>query len=185
MEKIKLPGKEFIRKILAGERDFSGIELEREYNLSEDEQKHEELYRYLRKQDFKNSPLIFKDSWFQNINFSPIPYSRRYGSSPQSPGLRFPHADCEGAYFVGCDFTSADLSYGNFREGSFNNSNLQYVDFNFSGFDDTDFHNARLVWTDLREAKNLERTRNMERAYFFNVKVTQKEKIILEKILKK
>ena len=65
---IYMDGREFIDKILAGERDLRGIIL-RKGNLLKEEG-YEYLIKYLEGQDLENEPLIFcASSWDQEMQY--------------------------------------------------------------------------------------------------------------------
>ena len=59
----QVSGKEFVGKILQGERDFSGISLEPQFDLGHYEG-FEEMQAYLKKQDLRKNPVIIDNSEF-------------------------------------------------------------------------------------------------------------------------
>ena len=179
MEKIKLAGEEFVRKILSGERDFSGIEL-KQCNLKQ-LAGFDQLYGYLRRQDFKDSPLDFSKSWFQYVTFGNV----NHVSYPIPSGLNFSFVNGDDSWFVDSDLTYLNFENSSLRNVFFDNSNLQYVNFQSVDAHNTSFYGARLIWTDFRNVKNIETVRGIEQAYLWNVIVREEgmERKALEKIV--
>ena len=58
-----MKGKDFVKKILEGERDFSSIKLEDSFNLS-GFKGFEDLQRYLKKADLRHYPIILNYAEF-------------------------------------------------------------------------------------------------------------------------
>lgn len=176
MERTKISGEEFVRRILEDERGFTRVTL-KNYNFSEDE-RFREFYGYLLSQDFQSQPLDFSNSWFENVGFN---VTRKHSSTMRK--LSFPYLIGNNLWFVGSNLRYVDFRHSSFREASFREADLQYADFRFCDFYDADFDEARLVNTDFRGAKNLRAARNMERAYFWSTLVTPEERRIFEEIL--
>ena len=66
-----MKGTEFVKKILKGERDFSGIKLERGFNLSEYDG-FAEMNDYLKNQDLSQNPVQINDSDFSYVKANGI-----------------------------------------------------------------------------------------------------------------
>ena len=92
-------GREFISKILAGEKDFSGIRIEKCFDLHGYEI-FEEMKRYLCGERLHINPIIIRDSEFRYI---------------KAAGLYLPYTQG-----VGADFEGANLVNVRNLEGSVN-----------------------------------------------------------------
>jgi|SRR3989338_4105834 len=92
-------GREFISKILAGEKDFSGIRIEKGFDLHGYEI-FEEMKRYLCGERLHINPIIIRDSEFRYI---------------KAAGLYLPYTQG-----VGADFEGANLVNVRNLEGSVN-----------------------------------------------------------------
>lgn len=185
----KIKAAEFIKKILAGERDFSGIELPQETKLNSEQTKI--LNAYLKSQDLKSNPIILRGSclWkFNTIKGIYLPFTDFGEASVQYSDLF--EADLESANFrkaelEGTDFSYADLSNANFEharlsEAVFKHSCLRGANFNLAYIIGANFKRA-----DLRDAKNLDRALEIEEAYFKQTTVSKKdEKYLIRKLPK-
>lgn len=120
----QMKGAEFIEKILAGERDFSGIELEEGFKLHNHKDFHK-LRDYLRNINYGKGPINISESDFR--------------------------------YFQAMDIC---LRLLNSRKADLSHANL-------------------------KGAKNLNKTINLETALFNRTRVTASEKKIIEEVLKK
>jgi uncharacterized protein YjbI with pentapeptide repeats len=99
----EMKGEEFVRKILDGERDFSGIKLEEGFDLSGYEG-FEELQRYLKSQPLEKEPIIIHGSILRYVKARNLylPYVR--GNKVSLYG-----ADLGEAILWGADLRGADL----------------------------------------------------------------------------
>lgn len=205
-------GEEFIKKVLEGERDFSGIKLEKRFDLSG----HEgfgELQQYLKAQDFEKRPIILENARLRYV---------------KARGLYLPFVKARNADITGAEFREANLSHSDFGYGKFNyahlentelsnmnleyailkmahftNSNLEYSNlkdallvrtvFRDANLSYSDLRNTKIGWAnfqntnfehaDLRDVKNLRDSLNLDSAKFFETKVTSKEKAIISTLL--
>ena len=186
---VNMKGEEFVRKILAGERDFSRIKLEEGFDLAGYEG-FSEMLEYLIKTDLQKSPLILDYSELKGIKAKELylPFVRGEEAHFEEADLR--EAYFEGAYFKGAGFGRADLHGANFcgaylREAYFCRADLHGSYFEGACFLGANFCRADLEMADLRRVKNLEDALYIERANFYNTRVTNKEKAIIKKALKK
>lgn len=142
---------------------------------------------YLERREFKKK--------FKPLNLSYIKGTKT--SFPKSCShVSFHKADLSYANFsdtnlYNCDFSEANLYMANFctsfyrvaRGGSgtdLRKSNLKRANVEGTNFDYTDFSEA-----DIRDIKNLEKSKNLENAKFYNTIVNPREKKIVEEILEK
>ena len=171
--------KEFIRKILTGQKYFRGISLQRRLSAND----LEELREYLKGQNFTENPIIISDSEIRGIQLS---------------GLNLSYVDAKETDFTGTDFTDANLYGANFRgailKGAiFRKAILTAADLTealLSGAEcgEANLREANLYRThlgracfegaDLRDVRNLEFALGLHQAYFSNTIVTPKDKEI-------
>ena len=185
-----MKGKEFVKKILKGERDFSRIELETGFDLVGYEG-FAEMQRIIRNErEFdpaahQQSSLILDSSKLVNL---------------KADGIYLPNARGDKADFRGSSFKKACLEYGEFFKGNFRQTNLEEANLqnaslrcaqfygacltaaNVSG---TNFEMANFEVADIRGIRNLEHAEYIEWASFNSTKVTRTERKILEKRLLK
>ncbi len=187
-----MKGEDFIRKILEGERDFNGIELEYNFDLSG----HElfgKMQDYLRKEYLAKSPVIINNSDFAGVKASGLylPYlqvehSVLWNSNFEYSVLNFAnfhyaeltYADFKHTAATHADFRNADLHHVNLEH-----ANLYFSDFQNANFDSTQLLGADLVLADLRGVRNLEKSFNLRCAIFAETKVTPREEAIVRNAL--
>jgi len=198
---LRLTGEEFIKKILAGERDFKGIILQN-FNLSGHEL-FQEMQNYLKKQDLEKNPIDLSESQLNEVIaiglFLPFvqaerahlwraDFSKAYLAAGNFKsafllGANFAQAklrkvNFEKAYLFVAKFSEAYLFEANFTGAILEEANLEKADIKKVNFHETDLRNANLI-----EVKNLETVLNLAYAKFGNTKVTEKEKEIIEEAL--
>ncbi|MFQ5969167.1 MAG: pentapeptide repeat-containing protein [Nitrososphaerales archaeon] len=190
-ERKQMTGEDFIRKILEGERNFYGIELEYNFDLGSHEL-FENMQDYLRKQNLAKFPIIINNSDLSGVKAS---------------GLYLPHANFEGSILWNSNFEysilnfanfhNADLTYTDFRHSeldhadfrnavlqhvNFKHANLYFSDFRDANFDFIQLFGADLVLADLRGVRNLQKSLNLRCATFAETKVTPREEAIIRNI---
>ena len=192
MKIIRLSGKEFIAKLLSGERDFDWVGLEGSFNITRHE-RFLELQEYCRKQHFSKSPLQFNYAILYQV---------------VARGLSLPHLRAYKANFQGADFSvltdedvhaqmkyvsdqdpyrgsqpvlkreaslsesffvHANLAYANLRGTDLSNAtlvgaNLCDVHVEEADFRNVDLNGAIITNKDIFEARNTESVRNLELA---------------------
>jgi len=189
IERKKIRGEDFIKKILEGERDFYGIELEYNFDLSG----HElfgKMQDFLRKQYLEKNPIMINNSDFSGVKASGLylPYVKVESSILWNANFEyaiFNFADLHNADLTYSDFRHTELDHADLRNASlqyvnFEHANLYFSDFRGANFDSTRLLGADLVLADLRGVKNLEKSINLRCASFGETKVTQKEEAIIE-----
>jgi uncharacterized protein YjbI with pentapeptide repeats len=130
-------GRELIRRILAGERDFSGTRLRpEEANLAALEG-YQELLAYLQTQDLRAAPLVAERVDWRFLS---------------APGLvcqaaRLAGADLSGAVLRGADLRRADLTGACLRDADLTHALLTH-----QRLQEADLSGARLAGADLYEA---------------------------------
>jgi uncharacterized protein YjbI with pentapeptide repeats len=187
-ERKQIKGEDFIKKVLAGERDFYGIELEYNFDLSG----HElfgKMQDYLKQQYLAKYPIMINNSDLSGV---------------KAPRLYFPYAQIESSVVWNANLEHSTLSFANFRNTDFiytdfrhaeldhadlQNTNLQYANLKQANLYYADLRNANLevaqllgtnlVLADLRNARNLEKTYNLRCATFGETRVTRREETII------
>jgi uncharacterized protein YjbI with pentapeptide repeats len=191
VERKQLKGEDFIRRILEGEREFYGIELEYNFDLSG----HElfgKMQDYLRKQYLAKYPIMINNSDLSGVKAAGLylPYVKLEGSILWNSN--FEHSILNFADFRNADLTYSDFRYTELDHADFQNANLQQVtlkhanlyfsDFRGANFDLTQLFGANLVLADLRGVRNLEKSLNLNCASFAETKVTPREEAIIRNL---
>ncbi|HZX12752.1 MAG TPA: pentapeptide repeat-containing protein [Candidatus Nanoarchaeia archaeon] len=161
-------GREFISKILAGEKDFSGIRIEKGFDLHGYEI-FEEMKRYLCGERLHINPIIIRDSEFRYI---------------KAAGLYLPYTQGVGANFEGANLGGADFKEANLGGADFWRADLWRADFWRADLKGTNLGRADLGRANLVNVRNLEGSVNLGRAFFFKTRVRAREKEIIEEALK-
>lgn len=171
---IELKGNEFVRKILAGERDFSHIKLT-DLDLSEHQyDTFTELNEYMKSRDFKQEPIILNESEL---------------SSVKAGGLWLPYVKANGASFKDGYFPHANFRCGEFPRASFHRTNLEGAnceacDFYNAYFKDTDLYQtqlggARFKFADLAGVRRLRDAIDLTYAQFGHTLVTPEDREVI------
>ena len=205
-----MKGEEFVKKILAGERNFSDIELEENFNLNNFEWIND-LQTYLKDQNFEKSPFLFNSSEFIGIKAACLqfPFSKGYetnfGGGATLYDIDFSYSDFMRANFFSGTLNRINFSHSNLSKADFGIVALQRAYFNQADLNSANFYGAcldmanlqganlfgtqfsRATFTraDLRYTTNLEKSISLEFALFSETKVTEEEKKIIEEILSK
>ena len=189
---ILVKGKEFIKKILSGERDFSGIELEEGFDLCGDDS-FDELQEYLKKCDLKNNPINIEGSKLRRLDADGI-----YLPFIRAKGANLKHATLMGANLENAQLEMSDLCYARLARVKLNNANLKNADLRLADLNlaslvkailtGADFEAADLEYTnmqsaDLKGVKNLQWARFLKTVNFQFAKITDKEKEIIRQAL--
>ncbi len=133
-----ISGRELIRRILDGERDFSRTRLSTtEAPLHEQEGFHE-MAGYLQKQDLRNEPVIAEAADWRGL---------------RAPGLFFPSTRFAGADLSGADLRNSDLRRAVFNEAKLQQTNLEGAIIIHGRFMNTDLSGANMRGADMYEAK--------------------------------
>lgn len=176
----QMKGEEFVKKILESETDFTKIELEKNFNLNGYDGSHE---RFKEIQDYFKNKKSLKDIQESSLilNFSDFSYIK-------ARDLFLPYLNAEGTNFTGADFMGAHFLYIDFRDANLTGADLGFArlwggDFERAIFIDTNLWGADLWLANLKYAKNLEDAKNLDSAHFLHTKVTELERIIIERAL--
>ena len=141
MPQVIVTGQEFLTKILAGERDFSGIKLEERTILSVCPQ-FDQVVKYLREHPDKSSPIILSGAKLKYLQ--------------ADERLNLSYVVAENTDFEGACLPNADLSYANLQGACFADAVLTDADFRCANLQGAKLSAAYLVEADLSEA-NLSR----------------------------
>lgn len=134
---ILITGKELIRRILEGERDFSRTRLKPETSLHEEEG-FREMNAYLQKQDLRTTPVIAEGADWWGL---------------RAAGLYFQSARLAGADLSGADLRGADLRRALFNGTKLQKANLEGAILLHARLVDTDLTGANMRGVDMYEAK--------------------------------
>ena len=192
-----MKGEEFAGKILAGERDFSRIKLGDYFDLAGYE-RFNEMNDYLARENLRENPVILNGSRLIGI---------------RAGGLHLPYTKAEGANLCVADLSEANLYVANLSEANLWGADLREADLSKAYLSKAYLSKAYLSKADLREAdlskaylseanlskadlskadlskaylseaKNLENALNLADARFYETRVTETEKTIIEKAL--
>lgn len=203
---------EFVRKVLAGERDFTNTRFAPGTDLSANAA-YPELIAYLQGQDLRNSPVVADGvDWRGLIAPRLVITAKLAGADLSRADLRdaeVTRSDLSGASLEGADLRGANLSVSRCMKANLNGARLQRADLyevNFSeavlrnadltgaialkvglrGTDLTDaiFTDVDLYRADLRGAIGLDATRDLGSAHFHHTVVTPREHAIVDAFLK-
>jgi uncharacterized protein YjbI with pentapeptide repeats len=183
-----MKGEEFVQKILSGERDFSNIELENNFDLSSHDG-FDDLQSYLKSADLEEKPIMVQNSKFRQLDADGIfmPYLKANNAN-------FKHATFMGANFENAQLKNADLRYAklaqvNMKNSYLVNADLRQADLYLSSLIGTiltgvDLAGASLQYTNMQSAvlkgiKNLVLARFVETTNFQFADLTEKEKSII------
>ncbi len=198
----QMTGEKFVRKVLDGERNFSGIELEEGFDLSR-YKGFKKLQNYLKQQNLKENPVNIAHSQFRHVKAADLYLPFVKGEEADLREAYFVGADFEGAYLRGAYLVRANLQIANLERANLERANLWRANLeranlegaNLFGADlgeanlrGADLREAYLMKTDLERA-NLKNVRGLEEALiaeaqFLKTRVTEKEKRIIEEALK-
>jgi len=189
---IFMKGQEFVQTILSGERDFSNIELEQDFDLSGYEG-FDELQAYLKDASLEEKPLIVENSKFRQLDADGI-----YLPFLKADNANFKHGTFMGANFENAQFKNADFRYAklaqvNMKNANLENADLRQADLYLSSLIATvlagvDLSGASLQYTNMQAAdvkgiKNLGLARFVETTNFQFADLTEREKSIIRREL--
>ncbi len=184
---IQMKGEEFVKKVLDGERDFSGIELEEGFRLS-DYDGFKKMQEYLKSQDLKRSPVNIIGSSFKYLKAIGLYLPFLNGGRADLERADLGGANLEEAYLGRADLRRADLRRANLERADFGGAYLGLAHLGGANLRGADFKRANLGGADfggayLRNAKNLEYAICLGYAQFIGTKVTKKEEEIIQSAL--
>lgn len=182
---MELSGREFIEKLLAGERDFTGVRLEPYFNLSGDEN-FEALCDYLQDQDLTKEPVILEGADLRGIDADGlyIPYLKANSACLKHATLM--EANLEDAELRSVDFRYARLPQTKMKGADLRDADMRQADLNLSVLTETkltgcNVAGAHLLFTnmqgaDITDIMNLVHGRSVDTANFQFVSLSDKEK---------
>ena len=189
---VFVKGNEFIKKILSGERDFSGIELEEGFDLCGDDS-FDELQEYLKKCDLEKTPVNIEGSKLRRLDADGI-----YLPFVRAKGANLKHAALMGANLENAQLEMSDLRYARLSRVKLNNANLKNADLRLAdlnlaslvktilagaNFEAADLEYTNMQNADLKGVKNLQWARFLKTVNFQFAEITDKEKEIIRQAL--
>lgn len=191
-ELVFMKGREFVQKVLSGERDFSNIELEQDFDLSGCEA-FDELQAYLKDADLEEKPLIVENSKFRQLDADGLYLPFIKANNANFKHGTFMAANFENGQFENTDFRYARLAQASMKNSNLQNSDLRQADLYLSSLVGTiltgaDFSGASLQFTNMQAAdvkgiKDLGLARFVETTNFQFAQLTEKEKSIIRREL--
>jgi len=136
---IYMAGNELVKKILGGERDFSGIQLENGFDLNASGV-FEQIQAYLDKESERLVPYI------DNKCFT------RECSALADNEFKFFLSDMTGFKAEGLVLPFIDASYARFCNAKLSRANFHHGEFDQANFTGADLSDASLSWSDLQDA---------------------------------
>ena len=188
----RMSGEEFVRRILDGERDFRGIELEY-FDLShyKDFGKLQNylVQNYVMNRDYLYNPIDISYSNLRGLNAIGIYLPNVIGWGADLREANLEEANLGEAYFIGADLSGSNLFLANLKEADLRMANLEGADLSGADLIMANLEGANFAEANLREANlkyaNLKYARNLEYALFDETKVGPKGKKIIEERLRK
>ena len=180
---INMKGKEIIKKILSGERKFSGIKLEEGFNLSGHED-FGEIQEYLRRQELSKNPLNITDSEFRFVIANGIYLPYTLGKRANLGGANLERAYLWKANLGRANLGGANLERANLWKANLGGANLERAYLWGANLDRANLWKANLERAYLGNILNLETAINLNRAHFFETRVTKKEEAIIKEALR-
>src|SRR3989344_4183103 len=199
-----MKGKDFVKKILEGERDFSSIKLEDSFNLS-GFKGFEDLQRYLKKADLRHYPIILDYAKLISIQASGLylPYvngvcinleeadleraklweAKLVGANLSGAilmGANLEEAILQGANLVGANLDGADLRGANLRGADLRGADLRGADLGQANLEGVNLKRTNLRKANLEIARKLETIINLGKAKLYGAIVTEKERAIID-----
>ena len=182
-----IKGKEFMAKILAGEKSFNNLKLEEGFDFNSCEG-FAEMISYLLAADLRLMPIMLVNSDLSHCIAKNLylPYARAQGANFMGAGIigsTFNGADLFWARFDGADLRASDLVGVNLTKGSLYEADLRGGDISKSDLFSTDLNGAKFQLTELCNMHNLEYAVNIKKAHFSGAIVTEAERAIIRKEL--
>lgn len=174
---MHLEAPEFIKKVMEGERDFTGVRLT-DVDVAGDVFTFLELSDYLQKQDLKKQPIILNDAELEHIRAGQL----------WMPYLKAQRTSFKNAYFLGANFQFSNFSRSSFFNTDLQNANCQNCDFSSAYFKSTTLNKTQLKqanfkFSDLTGVKDLREAIDLALAQFSRTTVGPvEEKAILAAI---
>ena len=133
---IKMSAAELVQKIRAGERDFTGLQLPPDSDLSKAEG-YDALLDYLKGEDLRAAPVLAEGADLRGL---------------KAPRLALSFAKLAGANLKGCNLAGADMRRADFSNADFSGADLTRAVLIGGRFQGANLSGARMVGIDLYEA---------------------------------
>lgn len=184
-EKIRMSGKEFIKKIMRGEREFRDISI-KGYNFDKDFDLMFEFNSYL----FENKQtekIILENSDLSGIKAEIIPLwlPHIFVKKSNFNGARLPHLTLPHGIFVDVDFREVYAPFSNFEHScmkrvDLSHSNMSKSCFDFSTLDEVkaincNFYKSSFYGAKIKRLEGLDESyENYRRAFYYALRTTTK-----------
>jgi len=186
--RVFLSGKEFVEKILAGERDFPSVQLEPGFDV-ESHVQYEAFKSALADMASDGDHLILTDAVFRSIGADGLTLGAVEAGGACLKGATLLGANLEGANLENADLrhaalAMADLSHANLRNADLRCSDLMYARLVGAALpranvEAADLEYANMQRADLRGLKNLDRAKGTATVNFNFAELTEQEKAII------
>jgi uncharacterized protein YjbI with pentapeptide repeats len=189
---VFIKGDDFVRKLLAGERDFSRIKLEERFDLCGHDS-FDALQKHLKSCDLKANPVNLDGAHLRGLDADGIhlPFLCAKGACfkhaslmgvnfecAQLEGADLRYARLSGSILSSGDLTSADLRSADLNLAVLIKCILKEADFSFAELADVNMKGA-----DLKGARSLERARSLKTVNFQFAQIGPKERGIIRQAL--
>jgi uncharacterized protein YjbI with pentapeptide repeats len=186
--RVQMAGVEFLKKLLAGERDFSNLRLEPYFDLSGDES-FPALQKYLRDGDLESAPVVLDGANLRGLDAEGLhlPFLRAAGASFRHATLM--EANLRSSHLRSADFRFARLPQIDMTHCDLRDADMRQADLNLAHLNDAVLTGANLAGTTLLFANmqgatiqgvvNLGQARSVETANFQFVSLTEPEKAVI------
>jgi len=186
--RVQMPGVEFMRKLLDGERDFSEVRLEPYFNLSGHEI-FQTVQNYLNNADLEGTPVILDGADLRGLDGDGLhlPFLKAVGASFKQATLM--EADLQSSEFRRADFRYARLPQTDMRACDLQDADMRHADLNLAFLNNSVLSGANvagtnLLFTNMQAANikgivNLAQARSVETVNVQFVSISEKEKAII------
>jgi len=187
-KKVRMPGSELLQKLLAGERDFSGVCLEPYFNLSGDDS-FPAVQKHLSNADLKNDPVILDKADLTGLDADGLhlPFLKATAACLKHTSLM--EANLQSSELRSTDFRYAKLPQANLESCDLRDADMRQADLNLAILNDcklsgVNIAGTNLLFTNIQGANihgivNLAQARSVETANFQFVSLSEKEKAII------
>ena len=180
-----MAGREFVRQVSSGERDFSRMRLEEGFDLSGYDcfDGMQECLIYL--QNHEANPLLITGSQLRGVKARGIylPFVKGKGASFRRAELG--EVNFEGADLERADFEGADLEGAYFLRAHLEKAHLQGAHLQGAHLKRAHLKRADLERADLKGALHLKDALGLGTTHFLRTRVSKEQRAIIGKALKK
>ena len=162
--------KNLIKRIIDGERDFTGEYIEDEI-LSENIRN--KLKEYIKSTNIEKNPIILN-----NANIIECDFSYIYLPYTQAKEIHISKSNFSNANLHGTNFESANIFNSYFENADLSESIIRNASVESSYFDYANFTKA-----DIRGVRNLDLAFGLDKIQYYNTIMSQKEREIIERKL--